>query len=70
MRASRNRRRLSAAALAILSMFSCSYGDRDDEEEDEKVRRIVLVLPLGDILRQPDNPVPHRNAVDVALALR
>jgi hypothetical protein len=25
---------LSAAALCVLSMFSCSYGDREDKKED------------------------------------
>ena len=48
----RNRRRLAMAGLLALSMFSCSYGDREDKKEDEKVKRTVLVLPApgsGDI---------------------
>ena len=44
MRAARNRRRLAAGLLA-LSMFSCSYGDREDKEEDEKAKRVEIVLP-------------------------
>ena len=42
---SRNRRRLAAAGLLALSMFSCSYGDREDKDEDEKAKRAELVLP-------------------------
>ena len=44
MRAARNRRRLAAGLLA-LSMFSCSYGDREDKEEDDKVRRGASIRP-------------------------
>jgi hypothetical protein len=46
--AARNRRRLAAAGLALLSMFSCSYGDREDRKEDEKAKRTVLALPSSD----------------------
>ena len=38
MRAAR-KRRLAAAGLLALSMFSCSYGDREDKEEDDKNQR-------------------------------
>ena len=31
--------------LCGLSMFSCSYGDREDKEEDDKAKRAELVLP-------------------------
>jgi hypothetical protein len=41
MRAAWNRRRLAAGLLA-LSMFSCSYGDREDKEEDDKNKRTAL----------------------------
>ena len=43
MRAARNRRRLAAGLLA-LSMFSCSYGDREDKEEDEKAKWVEIVV--------------------------
>ena len=26
-------------------MFSCSYGDREDKQEDEKAKRAEVVLP-------------------------
>jgi hypothetical protein len=39
---------LAAAGLALLSMFSCSYGDREDRKEDEKAKRTVLALPSSD----------------------
>ena len=35
----RNRRRLAMAGLLALSMFSCSYSDKEDKKEDDKVRR-------------------------------
>ena len=41
----RKRLRLPAAALCALSMFSCSYGEREDKEEDSKHLRSELVLP-------------------------
>ena len=44
MRAARNRRWLAAGLLA-LSMFSCSYGDREDKKEDDKAKRVEVVLP-------------------------
>ena len=67
--ASRNRRRLSAAALAVLSMFSCSYGDREDKEEDAKARRAEVVLPPGDFRLPAERHVPGGNTVEVALTL-
>ena len=45
MGGSRNRRRLVAAGLLALSMFSCSYGDREDKEEDDKAKLAQLGLP-------------------------
>jgi hypothetical protein len=36
---SRKRLRPSAAALCVLSMFSCSYGDGQDKEENNKHKR-------------------------------
>ena len=42
MRAARNRRWLAAGLLA-LSMFSCSYGDREDKKEDDKVKRVASI---------------------------
>jgi hypothetical protein len=44
LRASQSRKRL-AAAMALLSMFSCSYGDREDREEDDKAKRVAAVHP-------------------------
>ena len=44
MRAARNRRWLAAGLLA-LSMFSCSYGDREDKKEDEKAKRGASIRP-------------------------
>ena len=38
-RPSRNRRRLAATGLLALSIFSCSYGDREDKQEDEKAKQ-------------------------------
>ena len=38
----RNRRRLAMAGLLALSMFSCSYGDREDKKEDERLKRTVV----------------------------
>ena len=46
MGVARNRRRLAAAGLLALAMFSCSYGDREDKDEDEKAKRAGLILPL------------------------
>ena len=43
MRAARNRRWLAAGLLA-LSMFSCSYGDREDKKEDDKAKRAEVEL--------------------------
>lgn len=39
------RRRLVAAGLLVLSVFSCSYGDREDKEEDQKAKRTALITP-------------------------
>ena len=50
MRAARSRR-LAAAGLLVLSMFSCSYGDREDKEEDDKNRRAEPVLPSSLFVR-------------------
>ena len=47
MRGSRNRRPLAAVALLALSMFSCSYGDREDNVEDAKAKRVEVVLPTA-----------------------
>lgn len=44
MGAARRRRQL-AAGLLVLSVFSCSYGDREDKEEDQKARRTALITP-------------------------
>ena len=35
----RNRRRLAMMGLLAVSMFSCSYSDKEDKKEDDKVRR-------------------------------
>ena len=35
----RNRRRLAMAGLLALSMFSCSYSDKEDKKEDDKAKR-------------------------------
>lgn len=51
MRAARSRRRLAAAGLLMLSMFSCSYGDREDKEEDDKNKRAEPVLPSSVFVR-------------------
>ena len=45
MRPARNRRRLALVGLLALSMFSCSYGDREDKKEDDKAKRVEVVLP-------------------------
>lgn len=66
---SRNRRRLAAAGLAVVSMFSCSYGDREDKEEDAKARRSEAVLPPGDFRLPAERQVPGGNTVEVALTL-
>ena len=42
MRAARNRRWLAAGLLA-LSMFSCSYSDKEDKKEDDKVKRVASI---------------------------
>ena len=63
MCASRNRRRLSAAALAVLSMFSCSYGDREDKEEDEQAKRAAVVLEPA------ERPLPREDAVSITPTL-
>ena len=44
MRPARNRR-LAMAGLLVVSMFSCSYGDREDKKEDDKVRRGASIRP-------------------------
>jgi hypothetical protein len=61
MGAGRKRRRLGAAGLAVLSMFSCSYGDREDKKEDDKIKRIAVVL-------QPrERDLPREDAGEAAL---
>ena len=35
----RNRRRLATPGLLALSMFSCSYSDKEDKKEDDKAKR-------------------------------
>jgi hypothetical protein len=67
MRASRNRR--LAAGLAVLSMFSCSYGDREDKEEDEQAKRAEVILPPGDVRLPAERHVPGGKAVEVTLTL-
>jgi hypothetical protein len=40
------RRRISAAMLSLLSaMFSCSYGDDDDEDRHKGHKKTEVVLP-------------------------
>jgi hypothetical protein len=41
----RARRGGLAAACMALSVFSCSYGDREDREEDAKATRAAVVPP-------------------------
>ena len=67
--ASRNRRRLSAAALAVLSMFSCSYGDREDKEEDAKAKRAEAVLPPRGLRPPADRHVTGGETVKVTRTL-
>ena len=43
MRPARNRRRLAMAGLLALSMFSCSYSDKEDKKEDDKVKRVASI---------------------------
>jgi hypothetical protein len=38
------RKRRLAAGLLVLSMFSCSYGDREDKEEDDANKRTALTV--------------------------
>ncbi|MGD9510011.1 MAG: hypothetical protein AB7I59_28035 [Geminicoccaceae bacterium] len=60
MRAAR-KRRLAAAGLLALSMFSCSYGDREDQKEDEKNQRsgpaaMSVVAPATAVLSLGSRP--------------
>ena len=68
-RPSRTQRRLSAAGLALLAMFSCSYGDREDKEEDAKAKRVEAVLPPGDFRPPAERHVPGGETVEVTLTL-
>ena len=69
MGVARNRRRLAAAGLLALSMFSCSYGDREDKKEDEKSKRTGAILPPGDFRLPAERHVPGEKAVEVTLTL-
>ena len=69
MRPSRTQRRLSAAGLALLAMFSCSYGDREDKEEDAKAKRAEALLPPGGLPPPADRHVTSGETVKVTRKL-
>jgi hypothetical protein len=49
------RRQLSAALLSVLfAMFSCSYGDRDDEDGDKNKTKAEVALPQPPGIRLSD----------------
>ena len=58
----RARRGGLAAACMALSMFSCSYGDREDREEDEEATRTAVV--------EPPSPIGVSSAARTAAAYR
>ena len=75
----RNRRRLAMAGLLALSMFSCSYSDKEDRKEDEKNKRTALtaspamaaagigraerLVSARGRPRSVGSPVPQRNSI-------
>jgi hypothetical protein len=50
-------------------MFSCSYGDREDKEEDAKVKRAEVLLPSRDVRPPADRHMLGGETVEVTLTL-
>lgn len=53
MRGVRCRRPLAALGLLALSLFSCSYGDREDKQEDAEATRTALAPPASTVTAGP-----------------